>query len=422
VVTSLPPVQPAAQPTKYALVMTCQDPTNVLASAIDQVCDSTTSPGLASLVDFSGDTLMARINLGTGGPRWLELSIPGNTAYVVNADGTVNSFFAFSSSAQPLENKSVNTSTLPQTPPSLPNTLLYTAKYLYVSQPGRSSVEVLSSGGSAAPSASLEIPVAANPVNFVGNASAQRIYVISQGANNGGCPTSGADGTVTSIETATNTPSATLTVGPCPVYGVMSVDNRRTFILNEGGDTISVIDSQQNQIDPNFPNGITVGNNPIWADILTSSSLLAVANSGSNTVSLINISEDSYGNDGPNFGQIVATIPVGSDPSSLAFLQDGSQLFVANRDDGTVSAINLTTYTNTKTIPLPPEPCAPPDNVGCPAVHPISIAATTSTPLGKVYVVSPDSDVMTILRTDNDTIYKNLTLTGNGVQVRVTAP
>ena len=421
-VTSLPPVQPAAQPTKYALVMTCQDPTNVLAPTIDQVCDSTTSPALASLVDFAGDSLLARINVGTGGARWLTLNSNGSVAYVVNADGTVNSFAASSSSTIPLETKNVATSTLPQTPPSLPNTLLNTTSNLYVSQPGRSSVEVLAANGGLAPPPFLEIPVTANPVNFVGNASAQRIYVISQGANNGGCPTAGANGVVTSIETSTNTPSATLTVGPCPIYGVMSLDNRRAFILNSGGNTVSVIDSQQNQIDPNFPNGITVGNNPVWADILTSSSLLAVANSGSNTVSLINISEDSFGNDGPDFGQVVATIPVGSDPSSLAFLQDGTQLFVANRGDGTVSAINLTTYINTKTISLPVEPCAPPNNVGCPNVHPLSIAATTSTPFGKVYVVSPDTDIMTILRTDDDSIYENLTLVGNGVQVRVTLP
>ena len=97
-------------------------------------------------------------------------------------------------------------------------------------------------------------------------------------------------------------------------------------------------------------------------------------------------------------------------------------VFVANRNDGTVSVVSLTSNTVLKTIPLPEEPCqGSQPNVLC-KVHPISIAATTGQPLGKVYVVSPDTNVMTILRTDNDTIYTNLGLTGTGVQVRVTAP
>ncbi|MEO6830006.1 MAG: YncE family protein [Acidobacteriaceae bacterium] len=427
VVTSLPPVQPPRQPIKYAIVTSCADATDVSAPKIDQVCNSTRTPGLVSVVNFSGDSLAARINIGTGGPRWTVLSSNGALAYVVDADSTISTFLASSTIQAPLENKNVNTSTLPPTPAGqpTPNTLLYTNLNLYVSQPGRSSIEVLDVSGSlpGAPGAYLEIPVAPNPVNFVGNNSAQRIYVISQGSASGTCPTSGPNGVVTAIETSTNTPSATIPVGRCPIYGVMSPDDRRTFILNQGGNTITVLDSQQNQIDPNFPNGITVGDGPVWADILNNSSLLAVANSRSNTVSLIDISTDAYGHDGPNFGQIVATIPVGNDPYSLSFLQDGSQLFVANRGDGTVSAINLTTYKVNQTISLPVQPCDPThQNVGCSPVHPISIAATTGVPIGKVYVVSPDTNVLTILRTDDDTIYENLPLTGNGVQVRVSAP
>ena len=59
----------------------------------------------------------------------------------------------------------------------------------------------------------------------------------------------------------------------------MSYDNRRTFILNQGSGTVSVIDSQQNQIDtsanlianqPGVPAGqIAVGQNPVWATFTT---------------------------------------------------------------------------------------------------------------------------------------------------------
>ena len=439
IVTSIPPVEPAPQPTKYAVVISCGSTPNTTASRVDLLCAGSTVPGKSSLVDFSGDSLMASVFVGNG-PRWLALDARGVTAYLTNADGTVNTFIAESSPSNPLESNNVNTSTLLSD--AQPNTLLVTNKYLYVSQPGRSSIGVLTGLTGAAPSLFLEIPisdpahpgVSQNPVNLVGNSNTQRVYAISQGANAAGCPASGSAGTATGIEIATNTISSVLPLGDCPVYGVMTSDNRRAFILNEASGTVTVIDSQQNRIDPNpnLNNGtIAVGQGPIWADIYNGGSILAVANSQSNTLSLINITLDAYGNDGPNFGQIIATVPVGPNPSSVAILQDGTRAYVANRNDptnqtditgnGSVSVVSLLTNTVLKTIPLPQEPCVGNPTVEC-NVHPMSIAATTGTPLGKVYVVSPETNVMTILRTDNDTIYENLPLTGNGVQVRVTAP
>jgi YVTN family beta-propeller protein len=53
--------------------------------------------------------------------------------------------------------------------------------------------------------------------------------------------------------------------------------------------------------------------------------------------------------------------------------------------------------------------------------HPNFIAVTTGTPTGKVYVTSPESKTMTIIRTDTDTVYTTIPLQGNGVQVRITA-
>ncbi|MGC1782837.1 MAG: hypothetical protein WA708_09985 [Acidobacteriaceae bacterium] len=440
-VTSIPPVQPAAQPTKYAIVTTCGNNPDTSAPTIDQVCANSTVPGLASIVDFSGDSLLVQVNLGNG-PRWLGLNSNGTLAYIANTDGTIDSFIVETST----ESNNVNISTLlPNTFSSTaPNALLSTSNYLYVSQPGRSSVAALSETTGVAPSVVLDIPITdptappntpQNPVNLVGNPTAQRVYAISQGANAGSCPASGSNGTATGIEVSTNTISSTLSLGACPVYGVMSADNRRTFILNQASGTVTVIDSQQNQIDtnPNLNGGtgtITVGAGPDWADIYNNGAILAVANSGSGTLSLINISTDSFGHDSPNFGQTIATVPLRTgnnppssvQPSSVSILQDGTRAYVANRGNGTVSVVSLVSNTVTKTIALPQEPCnAAQPNVLC-AVHPISIAATTGTPTGKVYVVSPDTNVLTILRTDSDTISENLPLTGNGIQVRVTAP
>ncbi len=421
IVTNIPPVQPAPQPAKYAVVTSCGvDQGNANAVTIEQACNNPTSTGLASYVDFSGDSTLIRINLSSG-PVWTGLTGSGGTGFTTNANGTINTFAITTNE----ETNQIQTSTL--LPNATPNSILaITGGNVYVSEPGRSAVAFMSSYP---PAVQLEVPVAANPVNLIGNASTQRFYTLSEGtgATATSCTSAAGNGTITAIEVATNTISSIIPAGVCPIYGVMSQDDRRTFVLNRYSGTITVIDSQQNQLDldvnnpnnpkaPNFRNGVITlpaGPNglapqPVWADIYNIGSVLAVVSQQSNTLTLINISLDSYGNDTPNFGQIIATIPVGNNPSSVAVLQDGTRVYVANQADGTVSSVSLNSNQVLATIPV--------------AGHPISIAATTGTPTGKVYAVSPDSNILSIIRTDDDTISDSLVMTGTGVQVRVTAP
>lgn len=60
---------------------------------------------------------------------------------------------------------------------------------------------------------------------------------------------------------------------------------------------------------------------------------LAAANMLNNTISIVL----------PGLGQLVAEIPVGKDPRSVAFFNADTQLVVANRGDGTLSLVNLET-------------------------------------------------------------------------------
>jgi YVTN family beta-propeller protein len=94
----------------------------------------------------------------------------------------------------------------------------------------------------------------------------------------------------------------------------------------------------------------------------------------------------------------------------VAVLQDGSRAYVVNQADSTVSVINLSTNTVSSVIPVPL------------SVHPNFIAATTGTPTGKVYVTSPESNNMTVIRTDTDIVQTTIPLQGKGVMVRVTLP
>jgi DNA-binding beta-propeller fold protein YncE len=73
-----------------------------------------------------------------------------------------------------------------------------------------------------------------------------------------------------------------------------------------------------------------------------------------------------------------------------------------------VSVVNLLSDTVTATIPI--------------NGHPAYIATTDSTPTGKVYVVCNDSQVMTVIKTDTDSLDTTIPLQGYGVSVRTTVP
>ncbi len=392
------------------------------------------------MVDVSGDTPLTTTAVGLA-PYYLAtdaLTTTSNVSngYTLNGDGTFNNF-----DISPLLIASaVLSATL--SPGGASNSVVSfsgtSTSNVYVTQPARSSVaQFLRSGTGLTQVQELTVP--ANPIYTVGVPSAPRVYTISQG-------TAGGTGFATAIETATaiNTISNTIPVGSNPVYGVMTADARRAFVLNQGDGTVTVINAQQNQLDTPI-NTIAVGTAPVWADLIPTRNEIAVLNAGNGTtpgsLTLISIplcsvlSAPTNPNCDPNnpidavgFGTVLATIPVGVRPNIVAVLQDGTQAFVANSGDtvtcpasfnnvtpsippangcGTVSVINLLTNTVVATIPV--------------AGHPNFLAATTGSPTGKVYTTSSETSLLTILRTDTDNIQTYVDLQGTGQQVRMTA-
>src|SRR6202000_2234123 len=110
-------------------------------------------------------------------------------------------------------------------------TLVGSAGTIFVSETGLSKIAALQNGN--AVSLIQELAVGANPVYVVGVDGTTRAYAISQG-------TTGA-GTVYSIEGQPLSVSSSIPVGNMPVYGVMTPDAKRTFIVNKGSGTVSVI-------------------------------------------------------------------------------------------------------------------------------------------------------------------------------------
>jgi YVTN family beta-propeller protein len=498
VVATLGVVGPAGQPQKYAVVISTPTPPGASCPAAGQP----TSNGLMTMVDFAGDTVLVTAQLGMN-PYYLYVNSTGSTGYSLNCDKTMNSFPLSTS----LIASQIQESTLPTG--TNPVSVLSASSSEYIADPGVNAIDQLL--GSALKQ-TLPIDTAYTPVYVIGQPGAARIYAISQA-------TGGGAGQAEAIETAGNTISARLPVGSGPVYGVMTTDNRRAFVLNQTDGTVSVINAQTNMLDRFGPSitgfsiagnvvtftgqntltpgtGVTISNlstgtylngqtltvlagglsssqfeaafthadvastvdagtasianstipvgvRPVWADLAPGLNELVVLNEGNGTtpgsVSLINIPvcsvialqtnpncDPANPIDASSFGQTVATIPVGINPIMVTVLADYTRAYVANAGVAglpcaasgiavagvstscTVSVVNLTNNTVTATIPV--------------SGHPAYIASTNSVPTGKVYVVSKDSQVMTILKTDTDSLYMTVPLQGYGISVRTSAP
>jgi len=409
VVTPINPSGPAPQPSSIAVVISSPTPT---------------SPGVATIIDYSGDTIVAQSPIGIG-PISFSLDQTGSTGYTYNSDGTVTNFPASSG----LQQKNVTVTTLPEN--SVPVNMFSPSAGLWMTDLAGNLVNVFTGSPE---TFKLSIPVAPNPVMVIGpGVVSQRNYAITQGAvaNGAVCnnsPTAAPAGEADAIEVSSNTVSAKIPLGKCPVYALQNSDGRRLFVLNRGSDTITVINVQNNTLDactpfqnqngqtvtchPSLPLSTSAGlagahvpavAGPVYAEYNIATSQLIVADYDGGTVSVIDVSLDEFGNDSPTFGTTF-TIPVGRNPASVTVLYDGSRAYTANQTDQTVTVVNVPSHTVEKTVAV--------------TGHPRTVVSTQNSLYGKVYVASPDSPYLTIIRTDEDIVDATVLVQGNILDVR----
>lgn len=423
VVTPISPNGPAAQPNSLAVVLSSP---------------SASSNGVVTILDYSGDTIMAKATIGPG-PSAFSVDQTGSSGYTVNSDHTLTNFPVSTN----LQQKNVSYTTLPITAQTVG--LFSPSAGLWTADLDQNVANVLI--GSPA-TFKLAIPVAATPIAVVGPSTiGQRNYAISQ--NNSNTPAGSAipfgvtcnnsaasvtqNGEADALEVSTFTVSARIPLGKCPVYALQTPDARRFFVLNRGSDTITVINSQNNTLNsctpfvnqngrlvtchPTLPlskaAGLTGTNvpdvaGPVYAEYNATTQQLVVADYDGNAVSIIDVSMDIYGDDSATFGTTF-TVPVGKNPASVTMLADGSRAYTANQGDGaqngSVTIVNMSSHTAEKTLGV----------VG----HPRTVVSTSNSLYGKVYAASPDSPFVTIIRTDQDIVDTTLLVDGNVVDVRV---
>ncbi len=223
VVSAINPVGPAGQPQKFAVAIST---TGTAANP---------TPGLVTFVDFSGDSVLITAQIGVD-PYYLILNSGGTTGYTLNSDHTLTTFDVDTSL---LQSNILQTTLLPG---ANPVSIFPSSTNTYVSDPGLNVISQFT-GQPLNLQQQLTIPTPFQPVYVVGITGAPRIYAITSNPNTGA-------GQVSTIETSSNTVDPTpIPVGHGPVYGVMTADARRAFILNQTDGTVSVINAQTNQLD-----------------------------------------------------------------------------------------------------------------------------------------------------------------------------
>jgi uncharacterized protein (TIGR03437 family) len=225
------------------------------------------------------------------------------------------------------------------------NTVTATVKvgshnYGVVVNPAGTRVYVASQGGSSVPviDAATNLVIAAvsvgeNPTGVAVNPAGTYVYVANQGDINGFVPDS-TIGSVSAINTATNTVSATVNVGG--PRGGIAVNPTGTYVYVTNNNSVSVINTATNAIAAT----VSVGNEPIGVAVNPAGTYVYVANSGSNTVSVIDAATNT----------LIAGLRVGAGPTGVAINPAGTRVYVTNQGDNSVSVIDAATNTVIATV------------------------------------------------------------------------
>ncbi len=193
----------------------------------------------------------------------------------------------------------------------------------------------------------------------------------------------GKNGTITVLNTATNTVVATIPVGASPLGVAISPDGSRVYVANVVSQTISVIDASTNKVITT----IIAGGGSDYLTVSPDGKFLYIESrvNGKIGVSVINTTTNS----------IMATIATPNISGGIAVSPDGKYLYVAGQNTpgaDLLTVINTQTNTISATIPV--------------GISPEGIAVT---PDGKqVYVTNYNSNSLTIINALTNTVTNNI--------------
>ncbi|HTC94781.1 MAG TPA: YncE family protein [Terriglobales bacterium] len=367
------------------------DPSGTVENAII-VSANGANPGTGMHIDVSGDTVVAVENVGVNP---VHAAIIGGEVVVANkTDGTLSIYPASSGPGASVQTVTLPTKNSNSPPEAQPGFVASTDNTnIYVTQPGRtpSSVGVVSLSTF---SETFEISDASasisNPVAIAQLPNGGKIYVANQGSNK----VTVIDPTLIPLTTQLN-PSAAikttlaLAVGAAPSAIVASAEGNCLYVANSGNNTVSVINATSDTV---MPTPIPVGGGPSFLRFDPKLQRVYVANTTGGSISIINHAADCS-------ASTATTVGVGTAPTSIAALSDGTRAYIANSGDSTVSVL-LTSSNTIKTFPAPHNPVAIP--VGG---APVSIGSSADGT--RVVVANGGTANISIIRTSDDTVVAN---------------
>lgn len=146
--------------------------------------------------------------------------------------------------------------------------------------------------------------------------------------------------TVSVIDTQSNDVVATFLVGARPRDSAFSPDGSRAYVTAELGRTLSVIDTQTHTVIRTIDLTHADGVKPMGVVVSNDGEKIYVANGRANSVSVIDARTD----------KVLATIPVGQRVWGLALTRDGRKLYAANGLSNDVSVIDTATNAVVTTV------------------------------------------------------------------------
>jgi YVTN family beta-propeller protein len=239
-------------------------------------------------------------------------------------------------------------------------------------------------------------PLATSPAALLSAAASPVVaYVTNYGS-----------GTVTPIDTATNTAGPPITVGSYPYNIAITPDGKTAYVGNVGSGTVTPIATATNTAGP----AITVGASPQNIGITPDGKTVYVVNEVSGTETPIATAAATAG----------SPITVGASPYTIAITPDGKTAYVADYGSGTVTPIAtatdtpgppITVGTNPFTVAITPDgKTAYVTNEGSGTVTPIATATNTAGPPITVgtfpenIAITPDGETAYVTHTGSNTV------------------
>src|ERR1700730_12770628 len=242
----------------------------------------------------------------------------------------------------------------------LPTPGAHGTPFAYITNNGANNVSVIDTASN---TVTATVAVGPNPTGVAVHPGGTRVYVANQSSN-----------TVSVIDTSTNTISATVAVGTFPTGVAVNPAGTRVYVTNQAANTVSVLDTASNSVIAT----VAVGQNPVGVAVNPASTRVYVANQSGNTVSVLDTASNS----------VIATVAVGTHPVGVAVDPTGTRVYVANQSANTVSVLD--TGSNTVIVAV---------TVGA---FPVGVPVNTAG--SRAYVTNYSSNTVSVLDTGTNTV------------------